>query len=68
MQKQRRGKKDLPDANDEKELQRRYNQEANAYFAQVVRDNPGASHAEVNKLVRIKYPPYEEWLDRQRRY
>ena len=68
MQKQRRGKADLPDANDEKELQRRYNREAAAYFAEIVTNNPGASYAEVNKLVRIKYPPYEEWLDRQRRH
>ena len=68
MQKQRRGKADLPDVNDEKELQRRYNREAAAYFAKIVTNNPGASHAEVNKLVRIKYPPYEEWLDRQRRH
>ncbi len=68
LYKQRRGKKDLPDANSEKELQRRYNREATAYFAEIVTNNPGASYAEVNKLVRIKYPPYDEWLDRQRRH
>ncbi len=68
LRKQRRGKADMPDANDELEAQRRYNREAAAYSAQVVRDNPGASYAEINQLVRIKYPPFQEWLDRQRRH
>lgn len=63
--KQRRGRRDMPDANAEKERQRQYNRQRNDYFAQVVANNPGASVAEVNALVRIKYPPYEVWRDSQ---
>lgn len=68
MKKQRRGPADLPDVRDELEAQRQYNRESSAYMSQVVRDNPGASYDQVLKLVRIKYPPFQEWLDRQRRH
>lgn len=65
MQKQRRGKTDLPDTRDEYELQRQYNRQSAAYMAEVVRNNPGASYDEIRQLVRIKYPPFQDWLDRQ---
>lgn len=68
LYKQRRGKPDIPDAQDEREAQRQYNRQAAAYFAEVVANNPGASYDQVNKLVRIKFPPYQDWLDRQRRH
>lgn len=63
--KQRRGPRDIPDVDVEKERQRQYSREVNDYFAQVVANNPGASTAEVRALVRIKYPPYEVWRDSQ---
>lgn len=67
MTKQRRGKQDLPDARDEYEMQRQYNRQSAAYAAQVSRDNPGASYAEINQLMRAKFPPFNDWLDSQPR-
>lgn len=68
MQKQRRGKADIPDVNESAEAQRRYNLAAMQYARDVADNNPGASNAEVLQLARIKYPPWEEYLDRQRRH
>lgn len=65
MYKQRRGKADLPDARDENELQRQYNRQSAAYMAEVVRNNPGATYDQIRQLVRIKFPPFQDWLDRQ---
>lgn len=65
MQKQRRGSADLPDVRDVYELQRQYNRQSSAYMAEVVRNNPGASYEQIRQLVRIKYPPFQDWLDSQ---
>ena len=65
LPKVRRGPRDIPDANDEKEQQRHYNRMVNDYFAQVASNNPGASATEVRALVRKKYPPYDVWRDSQ---
>lgn len=62
----RRGRRDTPDADPDLEAQRRYNREINDYFAHVMANNPGASAAEVRELVRLRYPPYEVWLQQQR--
>lgn len=67
MHKQRRGARDIPDVNDDYEAQRRYNIEQIAWMAKVQADNPGASNAEILQLVRIKYPPYKDWLAAQQR-
>lgn len=61
----KRGPRDLPDANNEKEQQRHYSRMVNDYFAQVASNNPGASEAEIRALVRKKYPPYDVWRDSQ---
>jgi len=68
MQKQRRGKADLPDVDESAEAQRRYNLAMIAYIKEVSDNNPGASYAEIRQLARIKFPPWEEHLDRQRRH
>lgn len=65
MHKQRRGKADLPDVRDEKELQRQYNRQSAAYMNEVANANPGATYDQILQLVRIKYPPFQDWLDRQ---
>lgn len=61
LPKQRRGPHGgLPDVDAEREAQRQYNQQATAYMASVMANNPGASHREVLELVRTKYPPWRE--------
>lgn len=65
LPKVRRGPRDIPDANSEKEQQRHYSRMVNDYFTHVASNNPGASAAEIRALVRKKYPPYEVWRDAQ---
>lgn len=53
-----RGPRDVPDADAEKESQRQYNVERNAYQAQIEAQNPGAAPEMIRQLVNIKFPPY----------
>lgn len=65
FEKQRRGRRDLPDVDDEKEAQRRYSRMVNDYFAEVAQNNPGATDTQIRELVRMRYPPFEVWRDSQ---
>ncbi|MEQ5770049.1 hypothetical protein NFH98_20980, partial [Halomonas sp. H33-56] len=66
MPKQRRGsRKGLADVDPEKEALAQYNRQVNDYFYELAGKNPGATPEQIRQLVRIKYPPYEEWRDRQ---
>lgn len=66
MPKRRRGSRaGLDDADPEKQALAQYNKQVNDYFYELAVNNPGATAEQIRQLVRIKFPPYEEWRDRQ---
>ena len=65
MQKQRRGRRDMPDANVERERQREYSRAKLDYMNEIMANNPGARDRDVLELVNLKYPPYDVWRSRQ---
>ncbi|WP_110644113.1 plasmid replication protein repA [Salinicola sp. CPA57] len=65
MPKERRGPRDTPDVNPEKQRQREYSLMVNRWTAEVAQNNPNASPREIRDLVNKKYPPYQVWRDQQ---
>ncbi|MGY4027832.1 plasmid replication protein repA [Aeromonas rivuli] len=55
----------LPDSNERREQQRQYNLDMAKYAAELLAEHSGKPESWVMNQVRVKYPPFDEWLKLQ---